>query len=739
MRAAVVTGMIFALVLGVAGPISAQPPGLPGPEQTRREFEQICGLLRASRNPYFGQLALAELRQRLADPELTAAEEARARRDLAHALLRQGANAEAVSELAQALRLAAAERLPVVAQLTLLQDLGLANLRLGESANCVAHHRPGMCLLPIGPSGRHVDSRGSAEAMRAFHGVLAGAPRNHVAAWLLNIAAMTLGRYPEGVPAAHRVPEEAMRSTHDVGRFPDIAHEVGLQIHDTAGGGLMDDFDGDGLYDVITSAVEPCTPMRFFRFTEGGMFKDAAAGSGLDGQLGGSNLVHADVDNDGDRDVFVVRGGWFGRTGQIRNSLLLNDGAGRFIDATHAAGLAVPAYPAQSAALADFDLDGDLDLFVGNEGIDSEQTFPSQLYRNDGPGASGLVTFTDVAAAAGVANHRYAKGVAWGDYDNDGFPDLYISNLGPNRLYRNRGDGTFADVAPDLGVVEPADRSFPTWWFDVDNDGWLDLFVGSYSASTAEVAAHFLEGRPSAAHPRLYRNLGAGESGEVRFADVSLEAGLGAPSLPMGANFGDLDNDGFLDFYLGTGIPDYQGLMPNLMYRNDGGRRFQDVTYSGGFGHLQKGHGIAFGDLDNDGDQDVFEQMGGVFAGDAYASALYENPGHGHRWLQLELVGTRSNRDGIGSRITLVVATGGGERRIHRRVGTGGSFGGSPLRQEIGLGDAQRAVALEVFWPASGLRQRFEEVAMDRRYQVREGEEELRPLAMRRLRLGGSG
>ena len=194
----------------------------------------------------------------------------------------------------------------------------------------------------------------------------------------------------------------------------------------------------------------------------------------------------------------------------------------------------------------------------------------------------------------------------------------------------------------------------------------------------------------------------------MTFTEVSEAFGLSEPSLPMGANFGDLDNDGFLDLYLGTGIPDYQGLMPNLMYRNDGGRGFQNVTYSGGFGHLQKGHGIAFGDLDNDGDQDVFQQMGGVFSGDAYPSALYENPGHGHHWLQLELVGERSNRDGIGSRITVTVVEGGEERQIHRRVGTGGSFGGSPLRQEIGLGAARRiSVARGLLarqWPAAAFR-----------------------------------
>ncbi|MCP3958109.1 MAG: CRTAC1 family protein [bacterium] len=739
---------LLALVIWLHAPLplpaqgaDVEIPGAPSSDETRRELEAVCTALRAGRNSYFGQAEAKELQQRLKSSELPAAEEARARRDLAHALLREGKNEDAVTELSRALQIAA-EHLPIEAQLVLLEDLGLANLRLGEAVNCVGHHRPGMCLLPIGEAGRHIDRRGSSQAMRAYLGVLAGIPGNQRAKWLLNIAAMTLGRYPDGVPPEHLVPPEAMRSAHDVGRFADVAHAAGLAIHDTAGGAVMDDFDGDGLYDVITTAVEPCTPMRFFGLTQAGTFENSSAASGLEGQLGGSNLIHADVDNDGDRDLYVIRGGWFGPSGRIRNSLLLNDGTGRFTDVTRLAGLAEPAFPAQSAAFADVDLDGDLDLFVANERFDLEQTIRSQLFLNDGPGEDGLVTFTDVAERAGVLNGRYAKGTSWGDYDNDGDPDLYVSNLGPNRLYRNDGPGTdgkvtFTDVAERAGVTEPAGRSFPTWWFDYDNDGWLDLFVAAYGARTPEIAAHFLDRRPSDEHPRLFRNLGPDSGGEVRFADVSSAVGLTAPSLPMGVNFGDLDNDGWLDFYLGTGIPEYHGLMPNLMYRNDGGRRFQDVTYSGGFGHLQKGHGIAFADLDGDGDQDVFEQMGGVYAGDAFPSALYENPGHGHRWLQLELVGRRSNRDCIGSRITVTVIEDGAVRRIHRQVGTGGSFGGSPLRQEIGLGDAERIAAVEVFWPASGLRQRFEDVTPDRRYRLIEGDDTLKELEVRRLRLGG--
>ena len=333
-------------------------------------------------------------------------------------------------------------------------------------------------------------------------------------------------------------------------------------------------------------------------------------------------------------------------------------------------------------------------------------SYPLQLLRNDLPEGR----FTDIAASAGLSNGYWAKGIAWGDYDGDGDPDLYVSNIGPNRLFRNNGDGTFTDVAAQLGVTEPAERSFATWFFDYDNDG----------------------------DPRLYRNDGPRAGGGQQFTEVSSELGLTAPSLPMGANFGDLDNDGFLDIYLGTGLPVYEALTPNLMYRNDQGRRFQDVTFSGHFGHLQKGHGIAFGDLDNDGDQDVFEQMGGAFPGDAYHSVLYQNPGHGHAWLQLRLTGTQANRSGQGSQIHLEIKDAQGQtQHLYRTVGTGGSFGGSPLRVELGLGNAKAIQRLEIRWPGSPKPQIVQGLELNKRYEIRQNDPKPHPFELQTLQLGG--
>ena len=160
------------------------------------------------------------------------------------------------------------------------------------------------------------------------------------------------------------------------------------------------------------------------------------------------------------------------------------------------------------------------------------------------------------------------------------------------------------------------------------------------------------------------------------------------------------------------------------MFRNAGGKFFQDVTTSGGFGHLQKGHGIAFGDIDNDGDQDIFEKMGGAVEADHYRSVLYENPGNSNSWLKLKLVGVKSNRAAIGARIKVTIQGSEGAATICRTVSSGGSFGGNPLRQEIGLGAAQSIAEVEVSWPTSGTVQKFNRMITNSCYEIREGDPE---------------
>jgi hypothetical protein len=270
-------------------------------------------------------------------------------------------------------------------------------------------------------------------------------------------------------------------------------------------------------------------------------------------------------------------------------------------------------------------------------------------------------------------------------------------------------------------VTEPK-YSFACWFWDYDNDGRLDLYVNGSRATLGQIILSQL-GRPAGGErPRLYHNEGG------RFTDVTREAGLDRVWLPMGSNFGDIDNDGFPDFYLGTGSPPYSYLVPNVLMHNEGGRRFEDVTIATGTGHLQKGHGVSFADWDGDGDLDLFLESGGAVPGDKAHNALFENPGHGRRWLTLRLVGTRSNRAAIGARVRVVVSGPDGPRSIHGVIGGGSSFGNNPLTPTIGLGRARAIDAVEIAWPDGGTRQVARGLPLDRAVVITEGEEGFRLL-----------
>ena len=605
-----------------------------------------------------------------------------------------------------------------VLRLHLIEALGIAHLHKASVDNGAFHTGVEPCVLCS--ASERVGFSKTADATRAveyFSRYLAEKPEELEVRWLLNLAYMMLGRYPGGVPARHLIAPAALHSAEDVGRFIDVAHESGLDSFGAAGGLVVDDFDGDGLLDVVTSSMDTCQEMHFFRRTESGRFARASEDN-LAGQLGGLNMVHADYDNDGCPDILVLRGGW---ELPQRKSLVHNDCRGSFTDVTAKAGLAVPVRSTQIAVWVDFDNVGRLDLFDGNENA------PAQLFRQQ-PDR----TFVDVAAAASVARSAFTKGVTAGDYDNDGWPDLYVSNTpGPNFLFHNNGNGTFTELGRAAGVPGPG-RSFATWFFDYDNDGWQDLFVTSYFISVEESVKTYL-GLPNNANTlKLYRNLGDGT-----FRDVTRQTALDKVFMPMGANFGDIDNDGFLDIYLGTGNPSFASLLPNVLLRNRGGTSFVDVTASSGTGEVHKGHGVAFADLDGDGDEEILEEIGGAVPGDAHVLRLYRNPGHGNDWLNVTLIGHRTNRSAIGARLTVTVEDRAGAwRAIHRTVGSGGSFGGSPLGQHVGLGRGARVIALDIWWPASGTRQRFTDLAVNQSIEVTESSQDYTRLTPRRLPLG---
>ncbi|MDA1051387.1 MAG: FG-GAP-like repeat-containing protein [Planctomycetota bacterium] len=667
-------------------------------------------------NEYFGDGRARKLREAIRDVRGKSVEDqCQLYYDLADAELCLGREEHALEAFAQCRPLLdqLTDAIPVEQTAEILFQMGVANMRLGEIQNCCQRNSPDSCILPIRGAGIHQNKTGSQNAIEYFEEVLERVPpnsRQHLRArWLLNVAHMTLGTYPESVPAEHLIPPSSFESEEDFPEFVNISQRLGLDTFSNAGGAIADDFDNDGYLDLVVSTWDPAGQIRFFHNNQDGTFSDHTTESGLDGLFGGLNLVQSDYDNDGYVDILVLRGAWLVH-GEHPNSLIHNNGDGTFTDVTFDAGLAIVNLGTQTASWADYDHDGDVDLYVGNE-TTPDSAAACQLFLNQGDGS-----FTDVADRAGVTNGRFTKAVVWGDYDGDRWPDLYVSNyMGNNRLYRSDGDGTFTDVAFELGVTQPTD-SFPAWFWDFDNDGHLDIYVASYVAGIDQLALDHLGLPVPAETARLYRGDGAGG-----FTDVTKDQGLMHPTNTMGANFGDLDNDGFLDFYLGTGTPDYAELTPSVMYHNLRGKRFTDVTSAGRFGHLQKGHAVAFIDRNNNGDHDIFEQMGGAFAGDRFHDALYENPGFGNHWIAVHLIGSRSSRAAIGARIRVDIVEDGRRRSVYKHVNSGGSFGANSLRQTLGLGRATSIEKLSIFWPTTGETQEFRNVQPDQIITIVEG------------------
>jgi FG-GAP-like repeat/ASPIC and UnbV len=733
----------------------AQDPPAPDPAEGTRRMAARLAELHARRDPrkdpFLTAESVAGFRETLQRGGLSFEDRIQNTVQLANALMTSGTPREATEILAKVVEeLKAADRsaLPRGLLLSVQELLGMAWLRVGEQENCVLHHGAESCLLPITAGGIHSEPEGSRKAIEVFTEILQRNSGNMAAIWLLNIASMTLGEYPDGVPQAWRIPPSAFASKGDVGRFADVARERGAAFFGLAGGVCLEDFDADGDLDLFHGDWALDSQVHYLVNDGTGHFTDHTDGTGLAGITGGLNLIHADYDNDGLPDVLVLRGAWRKEAGCLPNSLLRNLGGGSFADVTEAAGV-LSFHPTQTAAWLDYDGDGWLDLFIGNETMPggAGPLHPCELFHNDGDG-----TFTECAADAGVAVLAYVKGVVAGDYDDDGRPDLYLSRQdGDEQLLRNEGPRDaaplpagehapgarapaaalrpwrFTDVAGKAGVPGTT-WTFPCWFFDYDNDGHLDIFVSGYKQGSVRKVAREAMGEPPADElPHLYRNRGDGS-----FEDATVRLGVNTLVLTMGCNFGDLDEDGWPDFYLGTGEPDYMALYPNRMFRNDGGQRFLDVTTSGGFGHLQKGHAIAFGDIDGDGDQDVFAVMGGAYSGDGFQSALFLNPGHGRHGLTLRLRGTTANRCAIGAKVRVhVLQPDGSERDVYADVGTGGSFGSQSLQAEIGLGDATAVQWIEVRWPAPGKLQRYPGVALDRVHELVEGAAEAVPVPTR--------
>ena len=550
--------------------------------------------------------------------------------------------------------------------------------------------------------------------------------------------------HPESTYSASRGQSNASRSDSSI-KFRDIASKAGLTttpnssserhyIVETMGGGGVGlfDCDNDGRLDIVV--VNDSTIDRYLHggdlmvtlYHQDGRpgelhFTDVTKNSGLTTRGWGMSVAVGDYDNDGLPDLYV--------SGYGHNVLYHNLGACRFEDVTAKAGVAGGGF-STGAAWADYDRDGHLDLFVARyvrtdlqhlpkpdphavgyrsvilEMPDEMQGETDLLFHNRGDG-----TFEEVSQKAGVSNpgKLHGMGVIWGDYDNDGWPDLFVTDdAGPNLLYHNNRNGTFEEVGILSGTaLGPHGEVFGNMaadFGDFDRDGKLDLVVTRYSRQPVS----------------LYRNLGND------FVDVASPAKIAQPTtapVKWGVGFGDFDNDGWPEILIANG--NFSSLMDKLenqvtyrepmqLFHNLGDRTFADISESSGLndGPLQSRRGTAFGDVNNDGNLDV------VVFNAASPPSLFINETHSsNHWVLFRLIGAKSNRSAIGARVSVQTSN---MTQLDEVRGGGGYNSSNDLRLHFGLGKESRISKVEISWP-SGAKQEFQNVPADEIYEIEEG------------------
>jgi len=587
---------------------------------------------------------------------------------------------------------------------------------------------------------------------------------------------------------------ESERVIADTPHFTDVAESAGVAFTNTyyprflsdplkfkmirygPGGITAVDYDNDGYYDLYVPDGEKS---RLFRNLKNGSFADVTDSAGLSGQDGVSVAVFADYDNDGYKDLFVSR------TFEP-NRLFRNNGDGTFSDATAKSGIG-PDGCTTVASFADYNNDGYLDLYVGrylDPRTDIPTTFyarnglPNQLYKNNGDG-----TFTNVTEQAGVGEVGLCLGNVWGDYDDDGYSDLYVVNdFGRNTLYHNNGDGTFSDVTVTSGTLAYG-AGMNASMADYDNDGKIDIYVTNIRSEHAwyaewpTVAKYMVNTwkqdvwqtdmplyweifkqsgfdfvtvfQQMASGNNLLRNRGDGT-----FEDVTIKVGASPYGWFWGASFADFDNDGWQDIYMANGWvyndrgteieldflnnvvsrqdmykqgtlfdPAYfgrtswHGWERNRHLRSNGDGTFSEIGTPAGTDLITNSRGVAAADFWNRGVLDI------AVAASTGKHALFRNDiGAKRNWLGVELVGTQSNRDAVGARITAVV----GVKRQTREITLGDGYGSqNSLRQYFGLSDADTVDELTVKWPKSGIVQKFTGVTGNRIVEITEGKDML--------------
>lgn len=521
------------------------------------------------------------------------------------------------------------------------------------------------------------------------------------------------GAAKEAIRFEDATPSSGIQFTHSFG-----AEKLGSLLESTGGGCVWFDYNNDGFPDLYVISGKPLEPgmhpyplrkapavaphNHLYRNNGNGTFTDVTDEAGVAANIFGIASVAADFDNDGFVDLFV--------TGYGRAILFRNQGNGTFEDVTAKAGIKVDGWPISSAWL-DYDRDGCLDLFVGRyvkfdpqyRAYYAADNYPgpldyepdtNRLYHNNCNG-----TFTDVTDKSGVGAYKgRSMGVTAADFDGDGYPDIYVANdKTESFLFRNKHDGTFAEIAADLGAAygqngEMSSAMGPVF-ADLEGNGRMDLWV------------------TDSKYNRLLRN-----AGKTGFEDVSESAGISVASaqyVSWGSGIYDFDNDGLLDILIFHGGLIHLVPQEHSLFRGLGKGKFADASREAGpvFDVKTVARGACFADYDNDGKVDAFVVNLG-----APAELLHNVTSNGGHWIALKLKGTKSNRDGIGAAVEVET---GGRVQTAQRVAGSGYLSQDDDRLHFGLGSASKVDKLTVHWP-SGRTQHLENVAADRVFTVEE-------------------
>jgi tetratricopeptide (TPR) repeat protein len=619
--------------------------------------------------------------------------------------------------------------------------LAMSYMRHAEAENCLskligdaqnptdhqqAHHEhhpshAQYCILPLTQFHERTESARTAATL--FEKLLNNYDEsNRLYQWLLNFNDMAINGFPQEVPPKYLIRTSFIDAFYGAKKkeverefaslsFEDRAPAFGIDTHNTGRGVAVEDFDQDGYLDIVTGGGFEV--LKYYKNDHGATFVDRTAEVGLSEVKQPFFVVAVDYDNDGWMDLFVSR--MFGK----QFLLFRNNRNGTFTDVTASSGL-VDGQPedqmvsAWTPAWADVDLDGDLDLFLAQmsikipfaKGVLAKSRMPPKLFINE---QGHFADKTEAYGLVDIVDDQYFIGATFGDYDSDGDADLFLSSpfLNTSVLLRNAGGRRFEKT----DLINRAEGGFVAAFVDVNHDGRLDIYQGGFADATTSVElAVFGEGRGQyrSGHSTILFQTSEGRFEERNdFFDM--------PMGTMGSSFGDINNDGCADFYLGTGTPEGWFVLPNLMYvgRTQGtgcADGATNISMFHGFGTIQKGHGIVFFDFDEDGDQDIYSSLGGMWPADRWPNQFFVNNSRlDNRWVKIRLRGRKTNAFGVGTMIKVVAENDRQEKIVrYYQMDQKTGFGSAPYLAHIGLMNATRIHSVDVFWPASKCRKTYQ-------------------------------